>query len=179
MNSVHTDQIDYEYILALMEAMTRDEETNEPRLLPMPMDQEKAKEITEQIERFAKTNPKLAEVLDELWQDFKENPAAYAGKSLLVEFRQRVHEKIRLLVHDFADHWCVSEDALQYFVDNYDLKLDDKTKQVGQDELRETTDRKAYAEKNPNGATGLKYWRAFLTAARTLVANEIAPLREM
>lgn len=179
LRSVHTDQIDYEYILALMEAMTRDEETNEPRLLPMPMDQEKAKEITEQIERFAKTNPKLAEVLDELWQDFKENPAAYAGKSLLVEFRQRVHEKIRLLVHDFANHWCVSEDALQYFVDNYDLKLDDKTKQVGQDELRETTDRKAYAEKNPNGATGLKYWRAFLTAARTLVANEIAPLREM
>ena len=180
LRSIHSDQIDYEYILNLMEAMNQENEGEQDHpLLPAAMDPRKAKEITEQIARFARTNPKLAEILEGLWKDFQADPMAYAGKSLLTEFRTRVQKKIASLVHGFADHWCVDEDALTYFVENYDLKLADNEKQLGQDELRATSSSRNYMAKNPDGVKGLKYWGTLLREIRNLVANEIAPLREM
>lgn len=165
------DKIDEAYILKLMEATRSDESS-----LFGNNNQKLYKEIAAEIDRFKKTNPAKAGLLQQLWDDYQEKPELFINQSLTDVLDDRIDQQIAHYVHDFAKEWCVGEEELAYFVETYDLRKDESTKQEGQDGLKKVSNAKAYKQAHPDKKIGLKYWQLLLSAVRTMVANKISPL---
>ena len=170
----HTDQIDEDYILRLMEATRADESA----LLidTTGKNQKIIKEINDEITRFRKTNPARAEVLESIWKDYQDNPSHFINRNFVDVLNQRVDKRTRQIIDDFAAEWCVDPAALAFFIETYDISKDPDEKQENQDALRKHADIKAYRKTHPN--IGLKYWRLFLQAIRELYVQKLQKLLE-
>lgn len=170
----HTDQIDEDYILRLMEATRADESA----LLidTTGKNQKIIKEINDEITRFRKTNPARAEVLESIWNDYQDNPSHFINRNFVDVLNQRVDKRTRQIIDDFAAEWCVDPAALAFFIETYDISKDPDEKQENQDALRKHADIKAYRKTHPN--IGLKYWRLFLQAIRELYVQKLQKLLE-
>lgn len=170
----HTDQIDEDYILKLMEATRADESA-------LVMDetaknQKIIKEINEEIARFRKTNPARAEILETIWKEYQESPANFVNKNFVDVLNDRVQAKARAMISVFAKEWCVDPDALAFFVETYDAAKDPQDKQVNQDALKKVSNAKEYRKTHPN--IGLKYWRLLLEGIRKLYIEKLQKLIE-
>lgn len=170
----HMDQIDEDYILKLMEATRSDESA-----LVMdstPKNQKIVEEINAEIERFRKTNPARAEILEEIWRDYQENPANFANQNFADILQDRINTKVRHMIDDFAKTWCVQPDALAFFIETYDASKEPQEKQSNQDALKKASDGRAYRKLHPD--IGLKYWRSLLDGIRQLYVEKLQKLIE-
>lgn len=170
----HKDQIDEDYILRLMEATRADESA-------LVMDgtaknQKIIQEIDAEITRFRKTNPARAEILENIWNEYQEQPAAFVNQNFVDVLNHRVHAKAKGMIDDFAKDWCVDPEALAFFLETYDPAKDPQDKQVNQDALKKVSDAKAYRKDHPN--IGLKYWRLLLDGIRNLYVGKLQKLIE-
>lgn len=170
----HSDQIDEDYILKLMEA-TRTDETS----LIMAQDtrtKRMIKEINEEIERFRKTNPARAEILEGIWKEYQDNPSMFINQNFADVMNDRVRAKVKGLVDDFAKEWCVEPGALEFFIETYDVNKDPHEKQVNQDALKKASNIREYRKTHPN--IGLKYWGLLLENIRKLYVEKLQKLLE-
>ena len=170
----HKDQIDEDYILRLMEATRADESALVMEATVKSKDI--VREINEEIARFRKTNPARAEILEHIWQEYQESPARFVNRSFTDILSDRVNEKIRAMLRDFAAEWCVDADTLEFFLSTYDVSRNPQEKQPNQDELRKASSAKDYRKTHPD--IGLKYWRNLLDAVRGLYVERIQRLVE-
>lgn len=168
----HTDQIDEDYILKLMEATRTDESALV--IEQSEKNQRIMREVNEEIERFSKTNPARAEILRGIWKEYQDNPAEFANRNFADVLDDRVHQKIRGMVDEFAKEWCVDPDVLEFFIETYDASKDPSDKQDNQDALRKVSDVKEYRKSHPN--IGLKYWRQLLAGIRELYTEKLQKL---
>ena len=170
----HMDQIDEDYILKLMEATRADESA---LVMDETAKNEKIiKEINEEITRFRKTNPARAEILEDIWQEYQECPAAFVNQNFVDVLNHRVHAKAKGMIDDFAKEWCVDPEALAFFVETYDASKDPQDKQVNQDALKKVSNAKEYRKTHPT--IGLKYWRLLLEGIRKLYVEKLQKLIE-
>ena len=170
----HSDQIDEDYILKLMEA-TRTDETS----LIMAQDtrtKRMIKEINEEIERFRKTNPARAEILEGIWKEYQDNPSIFINQNFADVMNDRVRSEVKKLVDAFAKEWCVEQGSLEFFIETYDINKDPNDKQANQDALKKASDVKEYRKTHPN--IGLKYWRLLLENIRKLYTEKLQKLLE-
>lgn len=170
----HSDQIDEDYILKLMEA-TRTDETS----LIMAQDtrtKRMIKEINEEIERFRKTNPARAEILEGIWKEYQDNPSIFINQNFADVMNDRVRSEVKKLVDAFAKEWCIERGSLEFFIETYDINKDPNDKQVNQDALKKASDVKEYRKTHPN--IGLKYWRLLLENIRKLYTEKLQKLLE-
>ena len=170
----HSDQIDEDYILKLMEA-TRIDET----ALVLVKDTRTNKmiqEINEEIGRFRKTNPLRAEILEGIWRDYQENPAMFMNQNFADVMNDRVRARVKTLVDGFAAEWCLKPGTLEFFIETYDVNKAPNEKQVNQDALKKASDAKAYRKTHPT--IGLKYWRLLLEGIRKLYVEKLQKLLE-
>ena len=170
----HSDQIDEDYILKLMEA-TRTDETS----LIMVRDtrtKRMIKEINEEIERFRKTNPARAEILEGIWKEYQDNPSIFINQNFADIMNDRVRSEVKKLVDAFAKEWCIERGSLEFFIETYDINKDSNDKQANQDALKKASDVKEYRKTHPN--IGLKYWRLLLENIRKLYTEKLQKLLE-
>lgn len=170
----HTDQIDEDYILKLMEATRSDESAL--IIERTGRNQQIIQEVNEEITRFRKINPAKADILEEMWTEYQDNPGNFVNRNFADVLNERINQKIKTWIDAFAAEWCVHADALAFFIDTYDVGKDASEKQDNQDALRKYIHAQEYRKKHPD--IGLKYWPSLLAAIRELYVQKLQKLME-
>lgn len=173
LESVNTEEINYEYILMLIQAFVPSGD-DEYELLQKE-DQKATAEINKYIETLRKNNPKLAEVLQEIWANILENPEAYRDQNVSNVLEDVIQKQETTVIKGFADFWHVDEEEVAYVVSNFNEKNE---KQPGENELKKTGNYQAYREANDNPVTKLKYRRSMIQNLNEVVKEEILPFRK-
>lgn len=167
LESVRTDEINYHYILSLIQNLIDLKRQTIP---------EKEKQMIDHyLSDLDKTNPKLSQLISKLWQDAQTNASHYQGQSIAHKLDEMIDLTIKDQVTSTAQNWCVGEDELQFIVDNYRIGKD---KQIGEKALVDSYDYASYkASKGDLALNKLKYKKALKEDYMTMIAEEILPLR--
>ncbi|GAA5100333.1 type I restriction endonuclease subunit R, EcoR124 family [Wohlfahrtiimonas larvae] len=169
----HSDEINYHYILALIQ-----------RFLPLETkaaefqfeNNIKSQEVTDYIERLSIDNAKLASLMAQLWQDIQKDPNTYRGKNINELLNDMITSTIDHLVKNFAQKWAVQEDELRFIVDNYNPSKVDEA-QIGEDDLRKTSNFDQYKSSTEHPVSKLKYNKAVKEAYTQMIVEDVLPLR--
>lgn len=171
LESVKTDEINYEYILLLIQAFlpnTHDEKENQPPV------EKTVEEINQYLSRLKKGNPTLAGLMEALWEDIQANPEAFRDQHVSSLLEQMIQQTINTLVDDFANTWWVQNDELAFMVANYKSNLQ---KQNGEAELKRTSDYEGYKNHTKNPKKRLTYWKSVRQAFDEMMIQDILPLQ--
>lgn len=173
LESVKTENINYEYILMLIQAFVPSGD-DEYELIARE-DVKASEEVNRYIDDLAKNNEKLAELVRDLWRDIQLNPENYRDQNvslILEEMRQETEYKA---IQEFSQKWSVEEDAATYVALNYNPK---KKKQSGENEMKSSADYDNYKQTVENPVSKLRYWKNVRSDFEKMVKNEILPLRD-
>lgn len=173
LESVKTENINYEYILMLIQAFVPSGD-DEYELIARE-DVKASEEVNRYIDDLAKNNEKLADLVRDLWRDIQLNPENYRDQSvslILEEMRQETEYKA---IQEFSQKWSVEEDAATYVALNYNPK---KKKQSGENEMKSSADYDNYKQTVENPVSKLRYWKNVRSDFEKMVKNEILPLRD-
>ncbi|MDN6626019.1 MAG: type I restriction endonuclease subunit R [Pisciglobus halotolerans] len=169
LESVKTEDINYEYILLLIQAFVPESTTEKEEAISAD-----SREIDGYIEDLKKNNPKLADLMTQLWSSIQKNPEQYRDQQIatvLEDMKQTVKSE---KVANVSEEWALEEEQLAFVVDNYNPK---KEKQNGETELKHTSNYKAYKENTEKPVSRLTYWKEAKKAVTDMVQEEILPLR--
>ncbi|MGV3322311.1 type I restriction endonuclease subunit R [Streptococcus hyovaginalis] len=166
LESIRKDDINYHYILALMQQLIDQSED---------IPQDKKDLVDNYISDLDKSNPKLSKIVSQLWNQAKEHKSAYEGESMVYQLEEMIDQTISDKVRETADYWQIKEEALQFVVDHYRLGQD---KQIGEKAVTDSQDYDSYKSREGEGALSkLKYKRALKEDYMNMIAEDILPLR--
>ena len=171
LESIRTDNINYEYILMLIQAFipSGDDEYE----LFAREDKKATAEINKYLEELEKNNTQLARLVKELWDQILTEPEKFRDKNVSYMLEEMIQETKSSKINDLASKWHVNEEELSYVVNNYNPR---KEKQSGESELKATSDYQGYKESTDNPVSRLKYWRNVKNDFETVMEREILPL---
>lgn len=173
LESVKTEEVNYEYIIMLIQSyLPRGGESFSTN---SAQDKKAVEEINEYLNDLQKNNPKLADLMQNLWEDIQENPKEYEDENISVLLEKRINKTTYENIGEFSKQWGVNEDTLEFVVSNYNPK---KKRQDGESDLKSNSDYEEYKRKNPDGVSKLKYWRSLRNNLDDLMSSEILPLRK-
>ena len=164
------EKIDYDYIVSLIQTVVSatDEERSEQHF------QNLLGEINKYIEELLSTNPKLGALMQELWNNIRENPDEFKDKRVSYILADMRKETIEGVLREFAEKWCVALDAISYSADRYEFG---DTEIPGLNNLKKSADFDRYAAEH-DGVSKFKYHQAIKKALADLLIDEIIPLRD-
>lgn len=172
LESVKTEEINYEYILQLIQAfLPNTREKNEKK----PTADKTVDEINQYIGWLKKSNPNLAGIMEELWTNIQANPEAYRDQYVSSILEEMIHRTIDALLDTFVQKWWVQKDELAFMVANYNPNLE---KQNGEAELKRTSNYEAYKEHATNSVIKLKYWKTVKSAFEDMMIHDVLPLQK-
>lgn len=172
LESVKTEEINYEYILLLIQAFlpnTHDEKEKQPPA------EKTVEEINQYLARLKKGNPTLAGLMETLWTNIQANPEAYRDQHVSSLLEQMIQQTINTLVDGFVSTWWVQKPELAFMVANYNPNLQ---KQNGEAELKRTSDYEGYKEHTENPVVKLKYWKSVKQAFEEMMIQDVLPLQK-
>lgn len=172
LESVKTDEINYEYILMLIQAFVPSSTALDYKLM-IPSEQE-SNEIDDYIDSLEKSNPKLASIMKKLWINVKNNPNDFLDQDISVVLETMINKTIQSLLHDFSKKWYVNESELTFLIANFNRN---REKQIGEAELKHTSDYESYKAHTENPIRKLVYWRTVKQEYTNMVYDDILPLR--
>lgn len=165
LESVKRIEVNYRYLVALLQAHMP-EGTDAPKVASEAEDQR----ISKFIEDYKKNNPKVGEVLSQLWFEVKFKPEAFRDKDAFAIIEERVDELIAKEIQDFSAKWGVNPEALKMYASTVPAsEISSKTVDSSMGDYA--------AYKAAGGSvTKLKYLRELREAVATFVKDEIKPL---
>ena len=165
LESVKRIEVNYRYLVALLQAHMP-EGNDAPKVASEAEDQR----ISKFIEDYKKNNPKVGEVLSQLWFEVKFKPEAFRDKDAFAVIEERVDELIAKEIQDFSTKWGVNPEALKMYASTVpDSEISSKTVDASMGDYA--------AYKAAGGSvTKLKYLRELREAVATFVKDEIKPL---
>ena len=170
LESIRTDEINYEYILRLIQSFIPEEDGSNNE-----MTEKEAKVISGYIDDLSKHNPQLAELINQIWFEVQLDPEKYRGESISYLLEKKIQETQNEKLKQIANDWAVSEEALAYYAANYRPHID---KQLGESELRKSADYKKYKElHHAEDINPMKYKNQLKRGIKEVVEKEILPLR--
>ncbi|HDR8407623.1 TPA: hypothetical protein QC295_000798, partial [Bacillus cereus] len=172
LESVKTEEINYEYILQLIQAFlpnTREDTEKKPTA------DKTVDEINQYIGWLKKSNPNLAGIMEELWTNIQANPEAYRDQYVSSILEDMIQRTIDALLDTFVQKWWVQKEELAFMVANYDPNLE---KQNGEAELKRTSNYEAYREYATNPVIKLKYWKIVKSAFEDMMIHDVLPLQK-
>jgi len=172
LESIKTEEINYEYILMLIQAFVPSGE-DEYELVPRE-NKKAAEEVNKYIEELAKSNPRISVIMRKLWDNVLDNPEDYRDKNVSNVLEDMVQSEEHAIIQDFSNRWELNEDELTYVVANYNPKRD---KQNGENELKQTADYHAYRSKVDEPVPKLRYWKTVRSELKEVMDKEILPLQ--
>lgn len=167
LESIHTDEINYHYILSLIQTLIENKEHLIGR---------KERDLVDNyIEDLNKSNPKLSGMISQLWQDVQTDTEQYQGQSVAHKLDEMIERTTQQKIHETADYWKIGHDELQFVVDNFRIG---REKQNGEKAVTDSQDYAAYKEAHGDQALPkLKYKKALKEDYMSMIAEEILPLR--
>lgn len=170
LESVRTDEINYEYILSLIQAFIPEAEGESKELSDKDV-----KAISTYIGELRKTNPGLAGIIDNLWIQVQMDPERYRGQSVANILDEMIDETISKKVLEISSKWFVGYEELMFLVRNY---RKGESKQLGEQELNQSRDYNAYKEQFGDAALSkLKYMKEVKPAYTQAIEEVIVPLQ--
>lgn len=169
----HSDEINYHYILSLIQRFVPKES-----YAPEPQFDSgvKSQEVDDYIAQLRIENGKLADLMAQLWRNIQQSPEAYRGRNINELLGEMVNNTIEHLVDNFAKKWTVQPEQLQFVVDNFNpSKIDEP--QIGEDDLRKSSNYDRYKELTEKPVMRLRYNRAVKEAYTKMIIEDILPLR--
>ncbi|WP_225744836.1 type I restriction endonuclease subunit R [Marinilactibacillus sp. Marseille-P9653] len=172
LESVKTEEINYEYILMLIQAFVPS--GNDEYELLAKEDAKATAEVERYINDLAKNNTKLADIMKELWGSIRQDPEKYRDQNISNVLEDRILDEQQEVIQNFSNKWQVPQPELTYVVANYSPKKD---KQNGESELKESSDYYAYKDKSEKPVSKLKYWKSVRSDFEEVMKSEILPLQ--
>lgn len=165
LESVKRIEVNYRYLVALLQAHMP--EGNDP---PKVASNAEDQRISKFIEDYKKNNPKVGEVLGQLWFEVKFNPEEFRDKDAFAVIEERVDELVAKEIQDFSTKWGVNPEALKMYASTVPAsEISSKTVDASMGDY--------VAYKAAGGSvTKLKYLRELREAVATFVKDEIKPL---
>lgn len=165
LESVKRIEVNYRYLVALLQAHMP-EGNDAPKVASEAEDQR----ISKFIEDYKKNNPKVGDVLSQLWFEVKFNPEVFRDKDAFSVIEERVDELIAKEIQDFSAKWGVNPEALKMYANTVPAsEISSKTVDASMGDYA--------AYKAAGGSvTKLKYLRELREAVATFVKDEIKPL---
>lgn len=155
--SIRTDDVNYEYIISLMQAFiptTGDESLDndnygcsskvaeeEFNYAAESIREKKRGEIDKYINDLSARNPKLGSVMMQLWIEIQMNAIRFENKSVINVLNDMIEQTIDDTIKKVSDEWFVGYEELKFYLENYREKRD---KQVGETQLTNSQDYEAY-----------------------------------
>lgn len=170
LESITSDEINYQYILSLIQAYLPQRDTFYER--PSETD---IKEINDFLTSLKKRNEKFAEEVSSLWEDIQVNPREYEDKYVDMLLERRIEQRIDRLLETFCKKWYVGKAQLRFVVNNYRLKNE---KQNGETDLKDSANYQEYKINTEQPVSKLRFWKEIRYALTELMQDEILPLRE-
>ena len=115
LESIQVDEINYAYILTLIQSWSSKSKAR--KRVIRAQDREAVDYLYPKS--LEKTNPNLAQIISELWQEVQANPDRYRGQSIANILDQMIEAVIQQHIQDFSKNWYVGEDELRYYVNHY------------------------------------------------------------
>lgn len=169
LTSVRTDEINYAYILSLIQAFIPDDSSTMQELTPKDI-----QAVSDYIDDLAKNNPRLADLINTLWHQVQFDPELYRGQSVSNLLDELTQQTVDNVVKHISDEWFVGEKELEYVVKNYRKGA---KKQRGEQELRASQDYQAYKKANGEKALSpLKYKTDLKKNYTEVIEDTIEPL---
>lgn len=172
LESVKTEEINYEYILMLIQAFVPS--MGDEYELIAKEDKKAVNEVNRYISDLSKSNSKLAELMEKLWRNIRQDPENYRGQNVSSLLENMIQETQYTIIQDFSKKWYVQESELAYVVANYNPN---KEKQNGESELKQSADYLAYKESTEEPVPKLRYWKTVRNDLEKIVKKEILPLQ--
>ena len=169
LESVQVDEINYAYILMLIQSMIQQEENDEQTL----SDKDIAT-VDSYIESLNRTNPSLAEIIQNLWTQVQEEPERYRGQSITGVLDQMIESVIDSHIVSFAKRWYIGADELRYYIQHYRKGA---KKQAGESQLTKSQRYKDYKAEVADALNPLSYKKQIKEAYTQLIEEVIEPLR--
>ncbi len=166
LESVKQIEVNFRYLVELIQAH-------------MPEAGDAAQDVSETedaricryIEEYAKSNPKIGNVLRDIWFEVKMNPEKFREQDAMTIISQRIHEVIEEEIRAFSDKWCANYRELKAYaskVSESEISPGSVSSDMG--------DFRAY---KAAGGTKPKvtYLRSFKEAVADFVRFELKPLQ--
>lgn len=169
IESVHVDEINYEYILSLIQALIPQDGDTTANL----SDKDLAA-IDDYIQGLAKTNQSLAQIMANLWHQIQMDPESYRGQSLSQILEDMVQDTIQGHVADMAKKWYIGEDELNYLVNHYQKG---RKKQEGESQLAASERYQDYCNEVAEALNPILYKKDLKKDYTRMIEEVIEPLK--
>lgn len=174
ISSLKTQEIDYDYIVMLIQTyVPQKEESKEEAMI-----RRKEKDIAgvyKYIEDLAKTNPKVAVILEEVFEDVLANPDKYEDKQISNVIQERQDFERKAKIDEFSKKWQLNPKDLEFVAEHYNPSKE--SVQRGEKELINNGDLDKYNEINDERINKIKYNRSIRKEYKKFVEEEILPYR--
>lgn len=111
LESIHTDEINYHYILSLIQTLIESKEQN--------ITSKERNLVNNYIEDLNKSNPKLSGIISQLWQEVQADTEEYQGQSVAHKLDEMIEKTTQEKIHKVANYWKIGQEELQFVVDNF------------------------------------------------------------
>ena len=112
LETIRIEIIDYRYLMSLIQRHIPDED----QIIVEAVHDEN---IEKYIDQLAESNPGLAAVIRQFWEDMKAHPEAYKGMDAMNVIEQRIDNIINQQVDMLVKEWCVKKNEVLFVLENY------------------------------------------------------------
>ena len=172
LESIKTEEINYEYILMLIQAFVPS--GNEEYELIAKEDKKATAEVNRYIDDLARNNEKLAGFMRRLWDNILQDPEDYRNQNVSQLLERMILDAQENVIQNFSQKWHVEEDELAYVINNYNPK---RKRQNGESELKQSADYIAYKAEIDEPVSKLRYWKTVRSDLEEVMEKEILPLQ--
>ena len=169
LESIQVDEINYAYILTLIQSLIEQEQSQKKSLISQDIEA-----VDTYIQSLEKTNPNLAQIISDLWQEVQANPDRYRGQSIANILDQMIESIIDSHIVSFAKNWFIGADELRYYIQHYRKGA---KKQAGESQLTKSQRYKDYKAEVADALNPLSYKKQIKEAYTQLIEEVIEPLR--
>lgn len=169
LESIQVDEINYAYILTLIQSLIEQEQSQKKSLSSQDIEA-----VDTYIQSLEKTNPNLAQIISDLWQEVQANPDRYRGQSIANILDQMIESIIDSHIVSFAKRWYIGADELRYYIQHYRKGA---KKQAGESQLTKSQRYKDYKAEVADALNPLSYKKQIKEAYTQLIEEVIEPLR--
>ncbi|MBZ2148875.1 DEAD/DEAH box helicase family protein [Streptococcus gordonii] len=169
LESVQVDEINYAYILTLIQSMIQQDDN-----VAEPLSDKDIAAVDGYIQGLNRTNPGLATIIQNLWTEVQANPKLYRGLSITGVLDNMIETVIDKHISNFVRKWYVGEDELRYYIQHYRKGA---KKQTGESQLTKSQRYKDYKVEVADALNPLSYKKQIKEAYTQLIEEVIEPLR--
>ncbi len=165
LESIRTDEVNYHYIISLIQNLIDNKEDS--------LTQRDKDVVDRYIEDLAAHNSKLAQLIEKIWQEAKENN--FQGESVAHQLDLLIEKNTEQLLATLADEWAVGLEELKFVASNYRQGLE---KQIGEKALTDSADYARFKSKQGDDAPKkIRYKNIVKKNLFAMIEEEILPLK--